>query len=806
MIWILLISVTMPLDINRASINEIRQLPISEASAEKLYEYRETHRYISSYYELYNILKPEEFKKLKDLIIIKKPPEIKNIPYYIEQIQERLASEERPSEALMDEWEALTIKPMNINKVHIDDILMLSRVNLVDAVSAINYIRTWRNIRYSSDLRYAPYLTSYGYRNIRNFIVTSEEQKPKKWVGFGKANVDWFSREDMEDMGGKNVDGAVDYVNSLFNSIDYNPVSDTFNSDTTYAYQRMDSAGWDRESMKKLMERLEDEKEEALSNNYMRRIFVRARTDYRDKLSLGVRAGEMPDGLNNYKGYIGLINIGPIDKLYVGNYNVTIGQGVMFQNVDDMLARSIEKAEGVYGDITSSQEFAARGVGLLSRYKRFKLISFYSMDRKDGILNRDSTINLYFTNPYKLSEFRDNFSEKFYGGSFGVDLSNLFFIPFGTYISLNGLKIRTDKPFKISREDVEFKYDADELDTPTYLDMTNGREKKFGGISGRTVINNFGIEGEFVHQFTGIPSNAYIFGGIVQYNNIYVLFRKRHYDVGYDNPYARPFMEQKRFDDTPFEKPYRLLDPFYSDMQNYPAPKPEDGLYVETRYRINRHFTITRAYVDVWKNLAIGLPNVRVQSELEYRPIYPLRIRIKHKYQAKWRERPTTPTRSVTNEFTFRVYALLTDYDYIDFRARYGWVHLQSSLKYTEDEVMDGGYISLAFEHRFSERLSTYLGSAIWKTDDMSQWIFEDTGIDFLYGNGNKFFVSFIDRISDNLFLRLKFRRKYAEYNHTGLEYSGEEYHYENGTPTLINGFVDNKTNYTGNLQIVWWW
>ncbi|MCD6399237.1 hypothetical protein J7L85_00435, partial [candidate division WOR-3 bacterium] len=120
--------------------------------------------------------------------------------------------------------------------------------------------------------------------------------------------------------------------------------------------------------------------------------------------------------------------------------------------------------------------------------------------------------------------------------------------------------------------------------------------------------------------------------------------------------------------------------------------------------------------------------------------------------------------------------------------------------------VMDGGYISLVFEHRFSERLSTYLGSAIWKTDDMSQWIFEDTGIDFLYGNGNKFFVSFIDRVSDNLFLRLKFRRKYTEYNHVGLEYSNGEYHYENGTPTLINGFVDNKTNYTGNLQIIWWW
>ena len=796
---ILLILFQLQVDLNNAPAEEIKKLPISTGSIEKILEYRREYGYFRSVYELLKVVSPEEFRKIKYLVVIKKPEEIKDIPYYIERIQQRLASEERPSEVFMDEWQMLAINPMNINKAEIEDVLLLDRVNLVDAISVMRYIRRWGKIRYPSDMRAAPGLTSYGYRNIRDFVITSEPVKPPSAVGYTRLYTSWWSRKDMEDVGMPNIEEKIDYLNAMINDL---------SADTLTTYERVSASGWSDEEIQELKDRLGSEAGDLDAMKYRRKTYLKTRLLYKNRLDLGLMAMEMPDGSFFPKGFIGVKNVGIVDGLYFGNFHVSLGEGVLFENTDDILSRVYSKAEGLFGDLTTTREFRTQGLGFRLSPSRFRITGFYSRAPKDGIMNRDSTLNLYFTNPLFLRTFRDVFTEEIYGTSFGIDLSNLYHIPFGTYIGLNHMMIYTDKRQRVSPADVEIRYDSEDITDPVYLAPIGGYVKRFEGMYARTGAGNFAVSGEYAVQFNdGVAAGkAYLVKARVQTDNNYIFALFRHYDIGYDNPYARPFMEQKRYDDTPFEKPYRLIDPVYTDVVNLPSPKPEEGLYLETRYRFNRYFTITRAYIDMWKNLSFNLPNKRIQAEIEYRPVFPVRIRLKHKYQAKYRGRATEPTQSVTNETTFRIYALLTDYDYLDFRLRYGWVKLASSETYTQNIVIDGGYTSLSFEHRFSDRFSIYSGAAIWTTNGMSQWIFEDTGIDFLYGDGRKMYVSFIDRVSDNLFVRLKFRVKKEVYQHTGLDLSGGEYHYEGEPASTIPGFNDEKTSYTGNLQIVWWW
>jgi 1-acyl-sn-glycerol-3-phosphate acyltransferase len=68
---------------------------------------------------------------------------------------------------------------------------------------------------------------------------------------------------------------------------------------------------------------------------------------------------------------------------------------------------------------------------------------------------------------------------------------------------------------------------------------------------------------------------------------------------------------------------------------------------------------------------------------------------------------------------------------------------------------MSWHFVAVQWEHNFSDDFNGELGVATWYTRGMSQWIFEDQGIDFLEGQGVKWYVAFTDRLSDNLLVYL---------------------------------------------------
>ncbi|TET79518.1 MAG: hypothetical protein E3J41_01730 [Candidatus Cloacimonadota bacterium] len=355
------------------------------------------------------------------------------------------------------------------------------------------------------------------------------------------------------------------------------------------------------------------------------------------------------------------------------------------------------------------------------------------------------------------------------------------------------------KPLKPDTGEIDIPFDKDRLNDLNYTMMPEGDYRTYLGTSFRTVYRNLSFEGEYVRQKD--YGYGYILKSLVQFNTFYVIYIKRHYSIDFFNPYSRAFSEQSKFDDTVVEKDYRLIDPLYTDLQNLPIPKAEDGHYIETRYQILRNLTITRAYIDIWKNLAHNLSNVRVQGELEYRPVFPLRFRIKQKWQVKQLPKPVFATTSRTQETTLRVFATIAG-DYLSLEARYGRVKLTPNEKYNSNLLMEGSYLDASWEHNFSDFFSIVGGIAIWDAQSMSQWIFEDTGIDFLYGEGKKYYLTFKDRLSENISLRFKIRKKSTEYPHTGIYSSGNEYHYIDGQETLIRDFTDMRDQMSYNLQI----
>jgi len=99
-------------------------------------------------------------------------------------------------------------------------------------------------------------------------------------------------------------------------------------------------------------------------------------------------------------------------------------------------------------------------------------------------------------------------------------------------------------------------------------------------------------------------------------------------------------------------------------------------------------------------------------------------------------------------------------------------------------------------------------GTTLWTTDGMSQWEFEDTGIDFLDGRGSKVYLTIKQTVSDSLQLRLRILRKDTYFPRTGLYRPDpdDQYYYEGDGSSLVRDFGDHRAGYGINCQLDFRW
>jgi DNA uptake protein ComE-like DNA-binding protein len=789
------------LDIDRATLEQVQGLPVTPAIARRIYDYVELYGRLSSIYDLLKIrgISPEKLEELKPLIYVRPTEYDEGIINNIQRIQRALASEEGPTTSAVEEWQDMLLSPINVNRATIDDLLVLQNVSLVDAVAIARFQKAGGRITGRRDLAgQVPGLSVYGYRSMRNY-VGYEEPKAFGFGGNYRTGYDLVPDWDV-------LAEVTDFDQAIMTMADTsNHLEQTFTSaDTAFMNGRL---------------RQEREYRLGLANEASIRHRLRLRLGR--YLRLGGWALQNlyePGTFDGAKGFASVADLGPVRRLFVGDYRLTFGQGLLLDNNSELMARVHDRQQGMFNDLDENPGFGFRGAAADLTLKRLGLVGFYSDADRDAILNPDSTVNYYIISTPRYPTFKNNLKEKDFGGSLRFDLSDLAFVPTGTRLALNGLGIRYNRSFHPDAKYLDVPGDAEVLDDPNYVELDTGKSRLFYGAEFRTVVDNVSLEGEYAMKPArdtsvkwanrylpfGDAAKAYLVKARAQYDYLYVTALYRHYDVGYDNPYNRGYTEQLRFEDTPLEKTYRVLDPAYAALQDFPMPKAEQGFFIDTRYQISRQVTFTRAYLDVWRNLAWGANNYRFQGEVEYLPIYPLRLRFKEKLQSKELPKVAEATRSVTLESSIRAMVSLANYDYFTAELRHGQVLLTPTMKYADQSSMSGDFVAVQWEHNFSEDFNTEVGVAAWYTRSMSQWIFEDNGIDFLEGQGVKWYAAITDRVTDNLLVYLKFRQKVSDFLHTGLS-NAEGLHYEDGSDGILD-FVERDDALSVALQVDLLW
>ncbi|MEO0078669.1 MAG: helix-hairpin-helix domain-containing protein, partial [candidate division WOR-3 bacterium] len=741
------------LDINRATLEEVRGLPVDSGLARRIFDYVQEYGRLTSIYELLKIegMTAERLAELKPLVYVSQPDWQERTRLNIQRLQRRLASEEGPTAAAVEEWQDLLVTPINVNRATIDDLLVLDNVSLVDAVAVTKFQRAGGKLSGRRDLaNQVPGLSSYGYRNIRNFVAYEDV----KGMAFGgnlrtayEAEPNWFVQNSV-----------AEYDQAIANLVDTSvPWGDTTR------YSARDTAFF-REQLVANRTFLAQ-----MRNRASVRHRVRVRTG--DHIRAGVWAVQKLYDRRTFdavKGFVSVQNLPVVRRLLVGDYRLTIGQSLLLDNTAELRARVHERPQGLFNDLSENAGFGFRGAATELVAGRIGAVGFFSRAPRDAVLNPDSTVNTLIVSTPRLPAFRNNLTETSGGASLRFDFSNLGPVPTGTRLSLNGFQATYDRSFRPDARYLELPGDADTLDDPNYTRLDTGRTRRYFGADFRTVVENVSFEAEYATRPSRdslgrtrfLPgadaSSAYLVRTRIQYDYLYVTALYRYYDVGYDNPFNRGFCEQLRFEDTPLEKSYRVIDPAYVALQEFPSPKAEQGFFLDTRYQIGRQVTFTRVYLDVWRNLAWGADNWRLQGEIEYQPVYPLRLRFKQKLQSKELPKVVQSTRSFTMESSIRTMASLSNWDYLTLELRHGQVLLTPTMKYADQTSMSGDFVAAQWEHNFSDNFNAELGVAAWHTRGMSQWIFEDNGIDFLEGQGVKWYLALTDRLSDNLLIYLK--------------------------------------------------
>lgn len=747
------------LDINSATLARVESLPVPLPVAREIYRYLATYGSLKSIYDLRQValLSPEDFERIKLLIRVQPPQFRREGARYVHSVQRQLAAEESPTEAAIEEWQDLAVSPMNINQATVDDLLLLPNVSLIDAVSVARHLQIRKEIKDARELRSSVEgLSDYGYRNMRNYVMF-QEPAPVKFDGNYR-----FNYEYDEDL------AVQDQLATLSQNLA------TLSERATFR-----RAGFSDNEIDYFEHRLTAEQDYLKSFESRNALRNRFRSRLGNNLRFGFWADKdfsRPGPVSDFKGFAGLYDFSVFNKILVGDYRATVGQGLMIDNSSELSSRFYDRTQGIFNDLTPQALFAFRGAAAEIAVPWAHTTLFYSNNARNGILNPDGTISYYaYTDPV-LPTNRNNFNEQDAGGTAQLDLARTGLFSPGSYVALNGLYCGYDRDFAPDAKWLDLPGDGILLNDPNYTQLARGRTRRFWGGDFRTSVNNLSLEGEYAKQSAG--GSAYLFNARAQYNYLYLTGLFRHYDVNYDNPYNRGFTEMRRFEDTPIEKSYRIIDPTLVDMMNFPMPKAEEGIFLETRYQVSRQITFTRAYVDVWRNLATGLMNYRFQGEVEYRPVFPLRLRLKEKIQKKQLAKDVSPTTSLTYETSLRTLVSLPGYDFLTGELRMARVELTPSLAYNSSTTIWGGFLAVSWQHNFSDDFNTEAGIAAWQTNGMSQWIFDDVGIDFLDGRGMKYYVTASDRLSDFLLLKLKFRQKLSEYVHTGVAGSDPGLHY----------------------------
>jgi len=801
------------LDLNQSTLDEIKSLPITEKQAEDIYYYRTFQKFFESVYELRDIKSINQitFNRIKPLVKILPYTDYDEVAQRRDQIYyllRRLASNEGSQEGISDLWGDLLISPININTATFHDLLNMPIVTPSD-VRAILQQRKVNNFADYRSMRKSPGLTHYGATNLKHYVIYLTPERKNRWF-FNyrfKLNNSPYS-EELEEVLRESF--VPDSTNEKF---------------SMWGRYYLDNAP--PEISHKFRARMED----WINLDFGAISFMKKGEDH--NLNFMELNNECTSALKDNSKASFTADIKPIKtKVILGNYRATYGQGLVMENTDYFDRRRTgfgygKRVLGIFPDLSPTEEFALKGGAVEFNNNFLNASLFYSDDKKDAVVwdsnnneafDKDDDIFYYiiskprftneelesaeeYFNQYRpglyhplpeilMSPRRDALGESLTGGH--IELSPVI----GTHLGITAYETEYDRYFNIVPSNSVGEYliadgynykkikMTDSEISALYSTKTEDYERNYRRVYGfdwQTTLKSLSIQGEYAElEVNGKPAKlgddpkAIVTSAYLGFENLNFLMLYRNYDLDFDNPYARPFAEHERFDGTILEKQYYLKNPLVSEVYyNSPWSQPEEGIYIESRYKFNRQLTLTKAYLDIWKRKSDGRRSIRFQGELDYRPIYQVNIRLKEKLQTNRSEDTSARSVSKTSETTLKLNTYLTNRDKLSLEYRFNkvWMAPYTSLTNsaepgeviipTADVLNHGDYIAANYTHNFTDYLRIEGSFLFWNGHGISHWDWEDMEIDFMGSEGMKCWFTIYDRISNHLAVSFKYKVKH---------------------------------------------
>ena len=745
------------IDLNSATLDQIMTLPVSPETARAIYDYREYRSYFKSVYDLMNIegIDSRTLETLKPLVRIE-PVAADQLARDLSEAQRNIRSwgaSEGSNEGLIDLWIDIAKDRPNINTAGLYDLMNLQNISPVDAVAIVNHRKAIENYRGRSDLRYTPNLSGWGYMNARSLVRYEDTEKKGELHGRYQ-------------------------LRARTSTLDAD-ISDLFREDALPSQGVYDS-WYDRLSL--------DESPPEVTQKVFLKYYLGDKTTVHGGALVWRASGEK-DFTEHSKGFAGIENVklGPIslDKLYVGDYLVSFGQGLVMENNDYFKSRKSgysfdTRYYGILGDMSRTEEYKLRGVAAQATWGNFKGIGFYSDDKKDAVLNEDGSVASYIVmSPeidndlltyYGLPAMHDALREQTYGGNLR------YIIRPGTHIGIEGLESRYNRRFDpeggnsvISRFDKVTEPDQEFLQGY----KSPGKMRRVLGAEMMSVFKNYCLQAEYAEMDItgdllkiGDDPHAFVTSLWSQWNNLNLLVLYRDYSLRFDNPYNRGFANYNRFKGTIFEDQYYLTDPLYGLIFDLSAnPQAERGVYLSSRLRVSRDI-IPRFEYDRWTRVSDGASYSRFVGSVEWRLVYPLRLKLRQQFQGRNQNDEVIPNRFELNETRLELEMRLSDYDMIEFMYLRGGTEWPPRPRLADDIEADGDHPASgqAFQpanallvhafHNFNDAFSVSAGAVTYSG---FMWFFEENDFRAVNSrNSMRFWIAAQDRITNNLWIEAK--------------------------------------------------
>lgn len=754
-----------PIDINNVTLEQIQQLPISSEQAQALYDRIYYQGPFLSIYEMGLVPGIDDLtlEHLKPMVVVH-PLAVQNEKSRLQDTYrkvEQWSSLEGANEGLIEVWLDRLAEPIDVNRATYDDLTALQNVSPIDAVAVLK-LQDEIHIGSARALRSAIGLSYYGYRNLRDFIRYSDAADK------GKVHY-WYNMtmNTAPPAGGSAEEGNVSVFASNYPPAVRHKFLITYGQHVNlgFAYHRQ----------------LGEETQYVNSGNF-----------------------KIPDGkwsitLKDY-------HWGPVslERLVVGNFSATFGQGVVMETTDYFSPRRdgygwSKRVPGIFADLSGTRTYGLRGLGFQTRiYNKLRFSGFVSKAPRDAVLNSSGQDFTTLINMDSRQEFgwtdtlsqplMNSVNEVTYGGNIQYTLWPGTYIGLTSYESLYDKELRPDPAASIiaptdagrflttigNTADTEIAaMFASSATSPLWSEAKSNRRVQ--GIEFSTVFRNIALQGEWGvldknYNFTDVKNDpqALVVNAFIQFDNFNFMVLYRDYDLEYDNPYQRSFSNYQRYKGSILEDLFYLKDPILGTLfSNAAQPQAERGWFFSSRYQIHRD-VVANLDFDTWNRVADGAHYFRTVGRVEYRPAFNYRFRIRQKWQQRgdFNELSASPfdSRETRIEALFR----LSDFDnltllYANSLTRFSQRRRLSidpvSGKNTTAMVGNAGSPSEALGftaiHNFTDRFKL-LGSVLVYKGFF--WNFEDT--DFRVFNSPvssmHWWVTAFSRIGDNWALRLK--------------------------------------------------